>query len=176
MDSEILPTTKTVSAGIMNVFPFIFLYILLNHQEQGEQKCENDKLYGYIPNKSKQLNSKYRLYILIAAVIALLIKSKTNETIEHSFVLLSYAIGLKTAIHFMSPCIPKAEFTNITIICVLLNMIYFNIIPNEHMTGGYLASFIYSLYLISTRQTTTGNVIIDNTIAHFIFLYIKFLH
>lgn len=167
------------SASFLHILPFIFLYILKNHQKQIDAKCDEDKLYNLIPDKTKVNSKKEKVssnikYILsVIPIVYLLIKSQDNKPLEHTFVVLSYAIALKTAIHFMTPCIPKQDFTNIANIVILLNMRYFNIIPSEHMTGGYLLTVLYSLFLISQRETTSANIIMDYTFAHFVFLYAK---
>ena len=163
------------SASFLNILPFIFLYILKNHQNINNKiNCDTDKLYDLIPNKNKenvQYNLKY--FITLIPILFLLLKGTNNVPIEHCFVTLSYAIALKTAIHFMSPCIPKQEFTNITNIIVLLNLRYFNIVPDDHMSKGYLLTGLYSLFLISQRETTSANIIMVYTFAHFVFLYAK---
>ena len=161
------------SASFLNILPFLFLYILLNHQEQKDVKCDNDKLYNYIPNKSKNANRNLKYIISAIPILLLLFKSNNNKSIEHAFVVTSYAIAIKTAIHFMTPCIPKQEFTNIVMICMILNLRYFNIIPENHMQTGYLASVLYSIFLISRRETTSANIIIDQSLAHFVFMYAK---
>lgn len=161
------------SASILNILPFLFLYILLNHQPANTVKCDNDKLYKYIPNKSKHIKENIKYILSAIPILMLLLKSKDSKSIEHAFVVTSYAIGIKTLIHFMTPCIPKQEFTNIVTICMLLNLRYFNIIPQEHMQTGYLLSVLYSILLLSIRQTTSANLIMDYSLAHFIFMYIK---
>lgn len=163
------------SASIINILPFVFLYILKTHQKQNDIKCENDRLYKYIPDKSKKLNSKIKWILLSLPILLMLLKSSNNESLEHTFVLLSHAIMIKTAMHFMSPCLPKEEFTNITFIMLILNLIYFDIIPKEHMKGGYISSILYSLFLISKRETTSANIIVDFSLAHFVFLLPKVL-
>ena len=77
--------------------------------------------------------------------------------------------------HYMTPCLAKQEFTNIIAIVLLLNLRYFNIIPQEHVQGGFIASAAYSLFLISMRETTSANIISDYTIGLLSFLLPKFL-
>lgn len=170
------PESSIKSASFLHILPFILLYLLKNHQPIEKKDCVTDKLYEYIPDKSTKFNPNMKYFLLAFPILTLLFKSNNNQTLEHTFVLLSYAIGLKTAMHFLSPCLPKQEFTNIVSITILLNLIYFNIIPKEHIQGGYIISLMYSLYLISMRETTSANIIIDYSLAHLSFLYTKMIH
>ena len=44
-----IPTNTPIkSASVLNILPFIFLYILKNHQKEEKVKCDSDKLYEYI--------------------------------------------------------------------------------------------------------------------------------
>lgn len=172
-----IPTNTPIkSASVLNILPFIFLYILKNHQKEEKVKCDSDKLYEYIPDKSKKIHPNLKKFLLAIPVLALLFKSNNNVALEHTFVILSYAIGIKTAMHFMTPCLAKQEFTNIVAITLLLNLVYFDILPKQHMHGGYLASVMYSLFLIAGRETTSANLIMDYTIAHFVFVLPKYLN
>lgn len=173
---SIQPMTTTIkSASFLNILPFIFLYILKNHEKVENVKCDSDKLYKYIPNKTKSFHPNMKLMLLAVPVLLLLFKSKNNVAVEHTLVILSYAIAIKTAMHYMTPCLAKQEFTNIIAIVLLLNLRYFDIIPQEHIQGGFIASAAYSLFLISMRETTSANVISDYTIALLSFLLPKFL-
>ena len=170
-----IPTNSPIkSATILNILPFVFLYILKNHQKQENTKCDTDRLYQYIPNKSKAMHPNLKNFLLAIPVLALLSKSN-SVSLEHTFVILSYAIFLKTAIHFMSPCLPKQDFNNITAITLMLNLVYFNIIPKEHLHGGYIATIMYSLLLIAGRETTSSNLLTDYIIAHFVFILPKYM-
>ena len=172
-----VPTNTAVkSANIMNVLPFIFLYILIFHQKQEKVKYEADKMYAYIPNKSKNIHPNLKKFLLAIPLVLLLFKSSNNVSIEHTFVILSYAIAIKSLMHFMTPNLPKREFTNVVFITLILNMIYFDLIPREHIHGGYLSTIMYSLFLIAGRETTSSNIIMDYTIAHLVFMIPKYIN
>ena len=163
------------SASFLNILPFIFLYILKNHEKVEVVKCDTDKLYKYIPNKSKLFNPYMKVIILTIPIILLLFKSNNNIALEHTLVILSYAIAIKTSMHYLTPCLAKQEFTNIIFIVLILNLRYFDIIPQEHITGAFIASGAYSALLISMRETTSANIISDYTISILSFLLPKFL-
>ena len=163
------------SASFLNILPFILLYILKSHEKVEDVKCDSDKLYKYIPNKSKTFHRNMKFMLLSVPIILLLFKSDNNIALEHTLVILSYAIAIKTSMHYMTPCLAKQEFTNIIAIVLLLNLRYFNIIPQEHIQGGFIVSAAYSLFLISMRETTSANVISDYTIALLSFILPKFL-
>jgi len=165
------PTIK--SASFLNILPFIFLYILKNHEKVEDVKCDSDKLYKYIPNKTKSFHPNMKLLLLSVPIMLLLFKSNNNVALEHTFVILSYAIAIKTSMHYLTPCLPKQEFTNIIAIVLLLNLRYFDIIPEyQHCV---IASGLYSTFLILTRETTSANIISDYTIGFLSFLLPKFL-
>lgn len=163
------------SASFLHILPFIFLYILKNHEKAEDVKCESDKLYKYVPDKTKSFHPNMKIILLSIPLILLLFKSNNNVALEHTLVILSYAIAIKTSMHFMTPCLPKQEFTNIIAIVLLLNLRYFNIISQEHIQGGFIASAAYSVFLVSIRETTSANIISDYTIALLSFLLPKFL-
>ena len=172
-----VPTNTSIkSANILNVLPFIFLYILIFHQKQEDIKYEADKMYSYIPNKSKSIHPNLKKFLLAIPLVLMLFKSNSNVSIEHTFVILSYAIGIKSLMHFMTPNLPKREFTNVVFITLILNMVYFDIIPKEHIHGGYLSTILYALFLIAGRETTSSNIIMDYTIAHLVFMIPKYLN
>ena len=175
MDSVQSVSSTIKSASFLNILPFIFLYILKNHEKVEDVKCDSDKMYKYIPNKSKSFHPNMKLILLSIPVLLLLFKSKNNIAVEHTLVIISYAIAIKTSMHYLSPCLAKQEFTNIVSIVILLNLRYFDIIPQEHMQGGFIASVAYSIFLISMRETTSSNIISDYTISLLSFLLPKFL-
>ena len=180
MESNRSISTETVSstiksASFLHILPFIFLYILKNHEKLEEVKCDSDKLYKYIPDKTKSFHPNMKLMLLSVPILLLIFKSNNNIALEHTFVILSYAIAIKTTMHYMTPCFAKQEFTNIISIVLLLNLRYFDIIPQEHIQSGFIASSAYSLFLISIRETTSANIISDYTIAILSFLLPKFL-
>ena len=165
------------SASVLNILPFILLYILHNHQDKEKEKSKpkviRDKLYDYIPDKSKQFNTNIKYFLLVFPLIALLFKSDKSTSLEHTFVLLSHAVGIKSLMYFMTPSLPKQEFLNIIVITLVYNLIYFGIIPRDHRSVGLAATFLYSMYLISTRETTSANIIIDYSVVSLVFLAAK---
>ena len=173
MTSE--PSSFIKSASLLNILPFILLYILKTNEKVEDVKCDSDKLYKYLPNKSKTFHPNMKFMLLSVPIILLLFKSNNNIALEHTLVILSYAIAIKTSMHYMTPCLAKQEFTNIIAIVLLLNLRYFNIIAQEHIQGSFIASAAYSLFLISMRETTSANVISDYTIALLSFILPKFL-
>ena len=176
MDSmQSMPSTIK-SASFLNILPFIFLYILKNHEKIENVKCDSDKLYKYIPNKTKSFHPNMKLMLLAIPVLLLLFKSNNNVAVEHTLVILSYAIAIKTAMHYMTPCLAKQEFTNLIAIVLLLNLRYFDIVPQEHTQIAFFGILpAYSIFLISMRETTSANIISDYTIALLSFLLPKFL-
>lgn len=166
---------KTKNANFLHILPFIFLYILYeNRPERKELVCNDDRLYKYIPNFSDTKFYKQTVKYLIMSIPLVVLLMKTNpEAIEHTLVITSYTVAIKAIMHFLTPCIPKEEFSNIVFISTILNLIYFNVVPREKMTEAYLVSILYSVYLIAGRCTTSANIITDYTLAHFIFMYTK---
>ena len=162
------------SASFLNVLPFIFLYILKNHEKIEEVKCESDKLFKYIPNKTNSIHPNMKFMLLSVPILLLLFKSKNNVAVEHTLVILSYAIAIKTAMHYMTPCLAKQEFTNIIAIVLLLNLRYFDIIQPEHTQIASIVSVLYSIFLILMRETTSANIISDYTISILAFLIPKY--
>ena len=165
----------TKNANFLHILPFLFLYIVYENQPtRKELVCSDDRLYKYIPNYSDmKLYKNYTKYALMCIPIALLLLKTQSEVIEHTLVITSYAIALKSFIHFVSPCIPKEEFSNIVVLCSCLNLIYFNVVPKEKVSGTYLLTILYSLYLIAGRRTTSANIIIDFSLSHLVFMYTK---
>jgi len=162
-------TGKT--ASFLNILPFILLYILKNHTgDTGKPGEVKDKLYDYIPNKSKSFNPNLKYWILAVPALVLLFKSTDNTSLEHAFVLLSYTIGIKALMYYLTPSQQKRDFTNIIAITIVFNLIYFDIIPKEHRDKGLLLSGMYSVFLLSIRDTTSANIISDYSIASLAFL------
>ena len=110
------------SASFLHILPFIFLYILKNHEKIEDVKCGSDKLYKYIPDKTNSFHPNMKLMLLSVPILLLLFKSKNNVSLEHTLVILSYAIAIKTSMHYMTPCLAKQEFTNIIAIVILLTL------------------------------------------------------
>ena len=163
------------SASFLHILPFVFLYILKNHEKIEVVQCDSDKLYKYVPNKSKVFHPNIKWMLLSVPTLLLLFKSNNNLALEHTLVILSYAIALKTSMHYMTPCLAKQEFTNTVAIVLMLNLRYFDIIPSEHTQAGFIGVMMYSLFLISTRETTSANVISDYSITLLSFLLPKYL-
>lgn len=176
---QTIASNGTKSASILNVLPFILLYILYNHQEpvvpqKGKQQViVKDKLYDYIPDKTNQISPNLKYFIMAFAIIGLLFKSNNNTTLEHTFVILSYVIGIKASMYFLTPSLPKRDFANIIFITIIFNLMYFDIIPREHRQGGVLGSIAYSILLLMRRETTSAIIISDYTIASLAFLFAK---
>ena len=166
---------NTKSANFLHILPFAFLYILHEHiPDRKELICNDDRIYKYIPNysKNKFWTDKIKYVLMSIPIIILLLKSQ-SEAIEHTLVITSYAIAIKSMMHFLTPCIPKEEFTNIIVLCSLLNLIYFQVIPKDKMTEAYVATMLYSVYLIAGRYTTSANIITDFSLVHLVFMYTK---
>ena len=179
MDSFETVTTTSIpsnikSASFFNILPFIFLYILKNHGRAEDVKCDSDRLYKYIPNKKKSLHPNLKYILLLIPICILLFKSQNNISLEHTLVILSYAIAIKTSMHFMTPCLAKQEFIHIISIVLFLNLRYFNIIPQGNNEVVWV-SIAYSLFFVLTRETTTANIISDYTIALLSFILPKYL-
>lgn len=161
------------SASFINILPFLFLYILKTHEKKEDINCDSDKLYKYIPNKSNTFHPNLKYFLLSIPIILLLVKSNTSTSLEHTLVILSYAIAIKTSMHYLTPCLAKQEFTNIIFIVLLLNLRYFNII--QEYQHCLIASGMFSAFLLSSREITSANMISDYTIAVLSFILPKYL-
>jgi len=166
------------SINILHLLPFTFLYIFHNNlqfkdKKKRDEMCKTDVLYKYIPNKSKDISEKIKWIAIVAPLLLMLIKSTKSAYLEHTFVVISFAIFLKVLIQFLTPCLPKFDISNIIYLCTFLNIFYFDILPKEHIQIGYLVSLMYSVLLLSMRDTTSANIIMDYVIAHSVFLYLR---
>ena len=84
---QTIASNGTKTASILNVLPFILLYILYNHQEpvvqqkNKQQVIVKDKLYDYIPDKTNTISPNLKYFIMAFAIIGLLFKSNKNTTL-----------------------------------------------------------------------------------------------
>ena len=157
--------------GLYTMLPFILTYLYISKNNNNDQTI--DRLYEYIPDKTKNINDKLNYIIIGITLLLLIMKSENNKSVEHTVKVISYTIMTKLMIYFMTPSIQKKTFSNSIMICLLLNMIYFNVISLCRKHIAYIITIVYSVFQISQRKTTSANIIMDYCISHLMFLLSK---
>ena len=125
-------------ATFANVLPYILCYIAqVSENKNDSPNKTKDRLYNYVPDKSKTWKENNKWIMLAIPLIVLLFKSQTHVPVEHAFVLVSYVIGIKSLMNFLTPN-DNAEYINASIMCILLTLIYHDIIPKDKKNFAYI--------------------------------------